>query len=754
MRRSLILFVFLCAAYLITYSGNATMNDEIEMFDITSSIVDFGDRQYDVFNWYAWTRYSSTGLSDPQALYPTSKSPIEPVLILSGIPFYWMAENTSGIGLLHAVLMVNIIISAAVGVLMYRYVLLLGYEDRVALGAALVLGFLTILWAYSRTYFREPLALFLTLLTAYWLEHLRKNPRAMWFGGAATLTFALAYYTKESSLMALPGLLLVMLPNQWLKHWTDYLLAIALLVTVIAASTNVFAENLPQIQFGVYKTGGEFFRIALHGYLISPTASIWGTSPIVLLAIPGAWLLIRQNNRRYIWVMLGILLGFAWGHALSADRHWIAGATLPPRFIIPALPFIVIVSIPALKWLLEHKRWLIAIGVVSLYIQFVNASLTWQEYPDHLPEASLGIVNWQPALNQWWYARPIVLTPVLFEKQLDYAWLRVDAYIWLVMFGGLAAVSLWLLWQDDRRRWIWGLPVALIILSVMGLRLIYDDPLYFGDNIALDAAASELDQQEQSGDVLLLNDPLYDPYFLNYRPFDEVRVISLQTPLGERGSFEQIPQVVSDNLLDLIDPVTIRLINALAGQRERLWLLMETGPFLPWAIRPVERYLTEYYYPLAEYAFDPTVRLLEFSTVPAPGDVEVSLELTYGDELTLTGFTLPVGEVYSAGEILPISLYWQGGTSRDYTVALFLADANGAIVSQGRDSYFVGGFVSRIEGGQTIQDNRAMRIPAELPAGDYQIWVRVYWFENGEIQILPVGNNGDIGILPVTIQIR
>ncbi|PJF21989.1 MAG: hypothetical protein CUN56_08280, partial [Phototrophicales bacterium] len=753
MRRALLLFIFLCAVYLLTYSGRITLNDEAEMYDITSSIVDFGDRRYDVFNWFAWTRYAPSGISDPNSLYPMSESPIEAVFILSGTPLYWLATQISGVGLLHTTLLLNIFISALASVLIYRYVLLLGYEERLALSAALMLGLMTILWGYSRTYFREPLALLLILLTAFYLEHLRQTKKPI-FAGAAVITFLLAYYTKESSLMVVPGLLLIMMPNQWLKRWTDGVLLLVLLVTVVAGVTDVFANSLPEIQFRQYKTGGEFFRIALHGYLISPTASIWATSPIVLLAIPGGWLFLRRNQRRYVWVMLVVLLGLAWGHALSADRHWIGGTTLPPRFIIPALPFMILVSIPALEWLMQHKRWLIGIVLIALYWQFLNAVLAWQEYPDHLPEESLNIVNWQPALDQVRYARPFVLTPVLFEKNLDIAWVRTHVPLWFVMFGGLASTTLFLLWRDWWRRWLWGLPVVLFVMIGVGLKLIYVDPAYWGQNQALIAASVELDQQEQPGDVLLLNDPLYQPFFFNYRLFDKARVVSLQTSPGERGSFEQVPAVVSDNVIDLIDPVARRLIDALATKRKRLWLLMETGPFLPWAIRPIERYMTEYYYPVAEYAFDPTVRLLLFSTVRAPdAPPEIALDQSFGEGLLLTGVTLPLGTTYAAGDILPISFYWRAldDAEQDYTVALFLVDETGAVVAQGRDTTFVGGFVPRLKAGELVQDNRAIQIPDELSAGNYQIWLRLYWFENDTIKTLTLEDGKDITVLPISI---
>ncbi|HRF97814.1 MAG TPA: hypothetical protein PLZ51_21550, partial [Aggregatilineales bacterium] len=273
-----------------------------------------------------------------------------------------------------------------------------------------------------------------------------------------------------------------------------------------------------------------------------------------------------------------------------------------------------------------------------------------------------------------------------------------------------------------------------------------------------------LDEQEVDGDILLLSDPVYVPFFLNTRRFDKTRVVSVQSSLGERASYEQTPLVVSNDVRDLLAPNATDLIDALMVSRPRLWVLMETSPFLGWAIRPVERYLSQYYYLIREIPTgtdDATVRLLEYATTHAPdpkNPPQIVTDFVFDGQLRLEGFTLPNGENYSSGGILPISLIWAQNNfiEHDYRVAVFLADETGFIRAQGADSAPMGGFMptNTFDFGASVQDNRALRLPTELPEGNYQILVRVYTFgDNGELVNGVLENGEDIATLPIMLQI-
>jgi hypothetical protein len=218
----------------------------------------------------------------------------------------------------------------------------------------------------------------------------------------------------------------------------------------------------------------------------------------------------------------------------------------------------------------------------------------------------------------------------------------------------------------------------------------------------------------------------------------------------------------------MLDWYSIVAIDILAQQHERIWFLAHNSQFLPWAVRPIERYLGERFYLLREFTTsDPTVRLLEYSTVNAPNHYDFRLpeqttNLVYGDAIALSGFTLPHGTTYRAGDVVPITLWWQALESieTDYVVAWFIVKADFAQpLLQGRDSLPNAGFslTSQWSSSDLIWDNRAIEVPMDIPAGEYRIWVLLYSTVSGEpVRLAVTGTetqDNEIGILPVTITV-
>src|SRR5262249_8600251 len=121
------------------------------------------------------------------------------------------------IGLLQAVWLLNIFVTAMTAVVLYYYGIALGYTNRAALAVALIFGTATIAWPYSRMFFREPLFTLVALACAYCLEHWRQqldkgHLHIGWLVGAL-LALTVTLFTKEASLLLVPTLLLVALPG-------------------------------------------------------------------------------------------------------------------------------------------------------------------------------------------------------------------------------------------------------------------------------------------------------------------------------------------------------------------------------------------------------------------------------------------------------------------------------------------------------------------------------------------------------------
>jgi hypothetical protein len=299
----------------------------------------------------------------------------------------------------------------------------------------------------------------------------------------------------------------------------------------------------------------------------------------------------------------------------------------------------------------------------------------------------------------------------------------------------------------------------------LGLRLINEDILYSGSNPSLRSVLPLIQSNTQPGDVLLLADNEYEPFFLNHGKLAYPRVVSLPDSPGEQPSPEQPPSVRSTNPDALLLKTSVPLIYNLAQYHSTLWLMADLGPWHPWAIRPVERFMVTHYYPIRELAPDPPdprIRLIEYSTVHAPDPFAFRgpdhlTELRFGDSIRLTGFTLPSGMTYKSGDVVPISLYWQTekALQQDYTVAYFIA---GSTVVQGTDTPPLWGFspTSTWKPNVPQWDNHALRLPANLAAGTYQIWLRLYQSDDNTVQLPVTGSavkDNTIGILPVEITV-
>lgn len=313
--------------------------------------------------------------------------------------------------------------------------------------------------------------------------------------------------------------------------------------------------------------------------------------------------------------------------------------------------------------------------------------------------------------------------------------------------------------------------LLLPLLIYLGLRALYPDSLYLGNDQSLDNILPVLEAHTRSGDIVLLADTKYEPYLLNYDKSAVPRVITLPDQPGERSNSNDTPKIISTDPDALLMKDTIGFLYNLAAAHDHLWLLADTSQWISWSVRPVERFMVAHFYPIRELSTDPPdplVRLIEYSTVPAPDPVSFRgtdqlSDLRFGDSIRLMEFYLPKGNTYKPGDLLPISLNWQSDSplTQDYTVAWFVADQNNVTITQGYDSQPDWGFspTSSWHPGMPIWDNRALRLPADIRPGKYALWLRLYSIDpSGGIHPLPVTVgmklNDTIGVLPVLINIQ
>lgn len=771
------LFLLFLCIYLATYSGRIESGDSLRVVDSASSLVHFGDTKRDESLWQDTPEVFFDNIEFPITPY----EPKEPLIAyIAAIP-YAIATLFPQIGLAHATWLLNIVVIAFSVALFYLLARIKNYDEITAIIAAILLGLGTILWVYSKTLFREPMIVLFFLIVAIALELWRRNYLRIGWLILAIVAFIAAYFTKNSSLFALPAFVIWILPNWQMPKKLGWLLDSLLLLGIVLLTLSAFVEPVfrffADITSAVYPINLQFARIALHSYLFSIGGSIWATSPILLLSIVGAIMLIRRGQRRILWATVFILTAYAVAHALLTGVHWFGGLSYPPRFLLPVVPFAMLPVLPIIQWLQQPNTvlWRIPVtmlAIVSIAFQIIASLSLLDAYVELLPTESGGLVEWLPGLNQIQYARWLLLPQSWANLGWDIAWSRINAeYIAIALLIVAFILSLGILF---RRKWLLWLNVAatvsVLVLLGFGLRLLYqDDVRYWAQTPELFDMLTILEREATPVEPLLFAssaDNTYERFILNYNRLSNVRPMALGFQVGERASPADSPAVTSDFTRNLITFEVLPIIDHIASNHERIWWLAYNGSFTQWAIRPEERYLTENHYLVNEYTtINPTVRLLEFSTVPAPNRYEFRLpenvsDFRFGEYITLEGYTLPLGQNYQAGQIVPITFFWQTDTllDTDYTVAWFLVNESVGYIQQGIDSMPDASFspTTSWQSNQLIYDNRAIELRTDVPSGIYQIWLRLYETNSGgENQLMVTGGDtyeGTTAILPMTIQ--
>lgn len=788
-RLAALIFALLSGAALIFYSGRIESGDSLRIFDAASSLVDHGD-------WYLdqAARQFPPAYFDESIRLPLQTANVEPLQVLTSAPLYALAKFVPGIGLVHTVWLTNVFIGAAAGVVFFFYALALGFRDATAVAGGLLLGLCTALFPYTKTFFREPLLLLLLLVTGLGIERLRASRyRSRLALAAAVLGMVGMTLTKASSLLALPALLVLTLPpigrfnrrraRRWIILGGGGLMIVAAIFLAFAVFDIVPGLSARYNPFNRLREADlTHFWTAIRAYLFSPGGSIWGTSPVLLLAVPGLWLMARRGAWRYALAIPLLIAVFAAGYAVLNGDHWYGGLSWPPRFLLPVIGLALIGALPILDMLLRRPAGWLALGalvVYSLWVQISGALLPWEAYAKALPPESNGLLDWSGGLYDPQYFRWVVIPQIAPYTPLDAAWAHpgmrasgVPLFFSALIIFCLVLLVILLRRPDARAGRAAGLALPLLLLGLWGmLRAYHDtDSRYLATDDTLQRMMPIIEAETTADDVLLLSSPRYEPFFANYEKLnDAARWIVLPLQPGEQPSPEQPPEVRAENPDALLTRETIPLIHNLAATHQRLWLLVHGGPDLWWTTRPVERFMSAHYYPIRVIQTGPVTRLIEYSTVSAPDvyafrSAERTTDLSFGDHIRLIGFELSVGERYRAGDALPVSLYWatHAPLEANYTVALFLRAADGRPAAQ-HDSMPGGGFAltSLWQPDQPVWDHRALRLPNDLAAGDYQLWVKVYDFgADGAPRDLPVTSAGDrtldgvIGVLPVTIHVE
>lgn len=770
------LVILLFAIYLLTYNGYADSRDEWFLFDATESIARRGNLEQN----FEFDAYPPTSLQTAQPP-PVDAEPLQPVL---AAPLFLLAQALPGIGLAHMVWLFNALVTALTAGVLFAYGLALGYQPGAALVVGIAFGLGTIAWPYSRTFFREPLFTVLALLCMLSVLRLRQGlsagQRALPWLSVLVLSFAGMLLSKEASLLVVPALIFQALPTRRITRRTVAILAallivVALLLVLVLHLEDWFGLTITRwnldARLDQARSNLEQLSDGVRGYLFSPARSLWLFSPVLLLGIFAWPRLIRNGRLREVLVPLVLTASFITGYAIiRGSAQWYGGLGWGPRYLVPLTPFLALWLLPLAERLLAQRLpvWaraaVLSVLLFSVAIQVLAALVPIHAYYDRLAAEQPPIIPWEEGTWSLRWSPLVVSIELLGEHTPDIAWLHAADPAWIMpgLASALAAcagaVLIWLLRRPAVRRAqaflaSSGLLLATGVAVLGALTAIRQDPRYYGDFAPTRDLLAQLDKVIAAGDVIVLNDPTYAEFFMNAYKRRQPTIYTLPLSPGERYSPEQAPEVISPNPDELIHPSISLILADLAQRHDRLWLVINSSPFIPWSVRPVEHYLARHYFPVRELQASDIARAVLFDLTPAPPPTgaqwpEHRSDAVFGDTLRLAGFDLPAGTVYAPGDVLPVSLLWEtlATPPADYTVALYLIGPDGALLAQ-RDSFPVNHFAltSAWRPGSLHRDHHGLALPAALAPGDYQLWLALYWWQAPQDR-LPVRASDGAGL--------
>lgn len=736
MSRHTALFLFLLAVYLLTYTPRVNSSDGIAMMATAESLARRAALDVEQIRWMDLQQgtygldgllYSRKGIGVPVGLLP---------LVWLGLVVPWFGPVSAG-------LLFNAVVTALTAVLISAYVQALGFTPRTGLLAALLFGLSTLAWPYAKSLFSDPFSGLLLLAAAYALLKTARHTasrKQVYFAALSGLCLGWNVATRYAEALFLPvfGLLLLYYlagsrtpdGRRWLglitRRW-PVLAAFAAPISAVGLSLMAFNMSRYGDPFNTGYLPTETFSAVwwqgIAGQLVSPGRGLLWFSPVLWLSLAGAPVLFRRRRPEAGMALSVILI-----HLLLYGKWfmWHGGFAWGPRFMIPTLPFWVILLAPVIEPGLKpsglRHSLLLLLAIAGASIQILLVLVDFSPFQGFLLDTGLPLFHpqtffdprYSPLLRGWAFISP---------QNLDLAWAwngQINGLLLAILLGN-AALAGYYLWRPPGLRFAL-LPVVVTLAAAGGL-LAHAHGL---PPPSLRQAVAALNRGVRPTDAVILNYP--------EATLDVLELYKGRAPvLGLNNGGFPLP-----------DAVTRRLDQILAAHSQVWWL----PNWLPPSESAVEQILLARGFRARHQDFNgQRLALFAFPKTLATRP----LNQTFGRNITLIAAALPPR--IEAGAALPVELRWQTASAlaTDYHVFIHLEDGEGQIIAQadGQPGQWTRP-TTTWEVGQVIIDRHGLWLPPDIPPGPYILRVGLYQPATGERLHLP--NGPDSAAVAVTVE--
>jgi hypothetical protein len=587
------LLAFFVAVYSLFYSGTFLTDDEHILSARTLSFA--FDDSFNISRVIGNSRVFEFSTSTDQRASEAAN--IEPGQALLGSLFVRLAILLH-IGRIQMLFLMNMWATALTALVVFITATKLKYSQKVGFILAGLFGFATIVFPYSRTYFRDPLAML--FLACAWMfarpigqtGDEKQNIRSklvLWLG---FIGFSIAgIWTKNTIALAIPVLLLEIIIRKFIKRkfqitrttWikvaiaAGFVMSLVLLWIFIVPRIPILARFSPGYYFSlisiiVAKPHPNLLQ-AITGPFISPGKSIFLFSPVLLFSL---WSLIFHFRSAWsAWLYILLLVIF---QGLFYDAEWAGHVNWGLRYTLPAIPPLILAAAPTIDGLIKRfagRALIILLAIISICIQIMGAVVPiikfFIEKSSAIPQISEYSTIWQAKQSILLWG----MNWIFHGKPLDLAILRNPGSFWLILISVVLQCAFTIFFMKNQK-FQYGAVLAIMVVIGLNIGMMYlfkNDPAYYSTRKDLSRSQTYLIEHIKPEDLVFIKSygsPIWF-YWMNCGD-DKFQWTALPYYFPTPTRLDVYS--VSRNPEDALDTITLSIFKQKIKPGQRTWLLV------------------------------------------------------------------------------------------------------------------------------------------------------------------------------------